>query len=387
MINFLSKKRFLPPLLNSTFSERGVRNVPYRCGRRTINRLRKEWKEFVAQIKPYPQHFRGRGIVICAGGVGYLTCAWVNITTLRKLNCTLPIELWYNGEEEMIDEITAELQTLDVVCKNLKEYTKQSFSGYAIKPLAILFSAFKEVLYLDADNNCTANPTYLFDATEYKQYGAIFWPDYWKTSQKNPIWKIVDNSDYETFEQESGQLLLNKETCWKALQLCSYFNMNRDTYYKMVYGDKDTFKFAWLALKVPFYMIRTEVGTCGFCDGDRFHGVTMVQHDVEGNVIFLHRNLLKWDVTKDQESVWKEIRYVESNEDKRILLRFNRERGHDSLDLQGDITQRRFIDLFGTYEQTCLKILQDVRASDPYRQLLLSSYFNGHRRIVRPIPQ
>ncbi|NNU33107.1 hypothetical protein HK413_00955 [Mucilaginibacter sp. S1162] len=33
----------------------------------------------------------------------------------------------------------------------------------------------------------------MFDSVEYKKSGAIFWPDYWKTTPSNPIWKIVES--------------------------------------------------------------------------------------------------------------------------------------------------------------------------------------------------
>ena len=223
-----------------SFSQNGIRSVHNHFSQETIDQLRKEWQEFTTQIEPYPASFWERGIVLCAGGISYFTCAWINIHTLRKLGCTLPIEVWYNGTEELTPEIIEELKKLNVICKNLKEYITYESEGYAIKPLAILFSAFKEVLYLDADNNCTIDTSYLFDGTEYKRFGTLFWPDYWKTAQENPIWKIVDSGEYEMFEQESGQLLIDKERCWKELQLCSYFNLHRASYYQILHGDKDT---------------------------------------------------------------------------------------------------------------------------------------------------
>jgi hypothetical protein len=56
--------------------------------------------EFLREIAAYPGTFAGRGIVICAGGVRYFTCAWVLINILRRLGCALPIEVLYLGEEE-----------------------------------------------------------------------------------------------------------------------------------------------------------------------------------------------------------------------------------------------------------------------------------------------
>src|SRR5699024_3511317 len=135
-----------------------------------------------------------------------------------------------------------------------------------LKPLSILYSHFKEVLYLDADNICSRDPEFLFQTDEYNKYGAIFWPDYWETSADNPIREITDVKYRVMKEQESGQLLVNKERCWKELNLCLYFNKMSQVYYQLLLGDKDTFRFAWLALKTPFYMIKEEPAACGYLD-------------------------------------------------------------------------------------------------------------------------
>ena len=39
--------------------------------------------------------------MICGGGLRYFPCAWVCINMLRHVGCRLPIEFWYQGNEEM----------------------------------------------------------------------------------------------------------------------------------------------------------------------------------------------------------------------------------------------------------------------------------------------
>jgi alpha 1,2-mannosyltransferase len=34
----------------------------------------------------------------------------------------------------------------------------------------------------------------LWNAPAYKRLGAMFWPDYWKTSPVNPIWAIIGSA-------------------------------------------------------------------------------------------------------------------------------------------------------------------------------------------------
>jgi len=366
---------------NSWVSEDGVRTVSFKPNTWMMQKLKKDWQDFVLQIPPYPDGFKGRGIVVCAGGIRYFTCAWININTLRRQGCNLPIEVWYTGNE-LSDEAIGAFRELNVICKNARDHAGGEPQGYALKPFAIINSAFKEVLYLDADNNSTKDPSYLFDSTEYQDHGAIFWPDFWTTAKDNPIWEIVGSEDHDSIEQESGQILINKEKCWKELHLCLYFNLNSKYYYEMLLGDKDTFRFAWKALHTPYYMIDTAVGQCGYLTGneDSFFGVSMVQHDCSGRILFIHRNLLKWDITRDNEIVWKVLRCFKKDADKKIISvrRLTPEglAGTTTVDIDGDIISESFHDLFGDLELKCLELLRDLRRSELYARFLLHSYFD-----------
>ena len=101
--------------------------------------------------------FEGRGIVICAGGARLFTCAWVCIALLRsKLGCTLPVEIWHLGPEEMgpamrgmLDDLGAQaIDALEVA----KRHQVRCLGGWELKTFALLHSRFREVLFLDADN-------------------------------------------------------------------------------------------------------------------------------------------------------------------------------------------------------------------------------------------
>lgn len=367
----------------STFTQDGIRKTNFQADQHFIALLKSQWQEYIDNIKPYPGSFKGRGIVICAGGVPYFTCAWVNINMLRINGCTLPIEVWYTGTE-LSDELIDELAKLGVKCRNSKDYTKSNVQSYALKPFAILNSEFKEVLFLDADNNSVTDPAYLFDNEQYRNTGAVFWPDFWITDKANPIWEIVNAEEgFNSNEQESGQILVNKEKCWRELNLCMYFNLNRDHYYKMLLGDKDTFRFAWIALRSSYYMMPSPVGFSGFNESaNGFLGLTMVQHDFTGNILFLHRNWLKWDITLDNEQVWTEIkRFKPGATNKRFLHKnfANDKFQFDFWDISGDVESVSFRDSFGDYELICLDILKNLRNADFYARFLVYTYFVYYR--------
>ena len=244
---------------------------------------------FVEQIPPFPGGFEGRGIVTCAGGVKYLTCAWVLINMLRRVGCTLPIEVWYLGDDEGDPNWIKLVEPLGVTCINAFEVEKQHphprLEGWESKSFAILHSRFKEVLFLDADNMPLVDPTFLFESPEYKQTGAVFWPDGPRMGPDNPAWQAFGVPHRDEPEVESGQLLIDKDRCWKPLNLADWYNRHSDFYYQYVYGDKDTFRFAWHRLGQPYAV--PERGT-------EMIPFTICQHDFSGRRILQHRCLDKW---------------------------------------------------------------------------------------------
>jgi hypothetical protein len=252
---------------------------------------------FLETIERYPQHCHGSGIVICAGGVTYLTNAWVCINLLREQGCRLPIQLWYLDQHELDEGMRALLLPLDVECVDAsKRCSAQDIvlNGWSLKPFAILQSPFERVLLLDADNISVTDPAYLFDSCEFAEAGAVFWPDFGRIAPDSPIWSIFGVTYRDEPEFESGQVLIDKARCWQALRLCMWYNMHSDFYYTLVHGDKETFHLAFRKLNAPYAMPRRGIL--------RLRG-TMCQHDFAGNRIFQHRNMLKWSLFLRNPSV------------------------------------------------------------------------------------
>ena len=277
--------------------------------------------------------FRGDGIVMAIGHPSrYLVPALVTIRLLRQLGCILPLEIWYSsrrGESPAAAGVVAEIQRanaaavvvaastnsdtapplyfrdLDDVVPEL-DASRLPRSLFAIKPLAVLYSRFRRVMYLDADAHPLRDPTDLFEALSASADapgagGALFWPDYWLTEPTNPAFSIFDIVPGEMptrRQQESSVLLVDKGDCssgtWAPLLLSVMLNLRWTSTYQYVHGDKDTFRLAWLALQRPFRMVPTLPAAAGYvgASGD-FYGTTMVQHDLAGGPLFLHCNLEK----------------------------------------------------------------------------------------------
>lgn len=232
---------------------------------------------------PMPE-MSGRGIVINGGG-RYFELAYSSIYNLRKLGCTLPVELWHLGPEEMLDEWRqkiSELGSVRVVDAQQVGPGARILCGWESKPYSIMYSAFEEVLLLDADNLAVRNPDYLFDAHEYRETGAIFWPDLDTGRVWIPdyVWDLAgiasNNRQHPAFE--TGQILINKKKCWKELSLTMHINEWSDCWYDFVYGDKDTFKLAWHKLGTAYTMPSQSY----------WRHPAIIQHDLSGRELFLH---------------------------------------------------------------------------------------------------
>jgi len=261
-----------------------------------IHSFRQTSERFIKHIPPYPNQFDKRGVVICAGGQ-YLQCAWVCIRMLRKLGCKLPIELWHLGVDEMDENIRLLLKQFGVRCVNAfdvrKRHPARELAGWPLKAYAIKHCKFEEVLLLDADNVPVQNPDYLFETHAYQHSGAIFWPDI-RRGITPIVWKLFGIPYIREPEFESGQIIINKRRCWRALCLALWFNEHGDFYYRHILGDKDTFHLAFRKLRKSFSLIHTSV--------ERIPG-TMCQHDFKGRRIFQHRNQYKWLLNGSNQQV------------------------------------------------------------------------------------
>ncbi|KAF6002443.1 hypothetical protein F1559_002351 [Cyanidiococcus yangmingshanensis] len=297
--------------------------------------LREEWTNFIEFIEDSLQieaispqgRFRGAGLVMAIGkSQRYAIPALVTLRLLRALGCRLPVEVWYSsarGESPFTNGLEAALRRMNqgeipLYFRDLDALVpwNRDLGGwaslFAIKPLSIAYSRFAQVLYLDADAHPIRDPTYLFSFLPSRRLSqenasgiptAIFWPDYWSMPANHPafsIFRVASQSSAQRREQESSVVLVDKSSVhhsWVPLLLAVMLNVRSDYTYQYLHGDKDTFRFAWMALDIPFHRIEKDPAAAGYWSPDRtFQGTTMVQHDPNGEPLVLHQNLEKIDV-------------------------------------------------------------------------------------------
>lgn len=243
--------------------------------------------KFIATIPKYPGHFEGQGIVVTGGGK-YFVSAYITIRVIRHVGCKLPIELWYL-DGEMDDEMIDLLAPYAVTCHNASELARGTgyfldhwWKGWQLKAFALLHSSFQEVLMLDADCYPVRDPAFVFDWPEYRQTGAIFWPDIGESVRLFPPIAAASLGvpSFVESPSESGQLVVNKQKCWKELNLAKHYNADADYVYHIVYGDKDTFPVAWHRLGSPYSRMWPRANPTG---------PGILQLDDHGNTLFNHR--------------------------------------------------------------------------------------------------
>lgn len=249
--------------------------------------------------EPPADRFAGRGIVVCAGGARVFTNAWVLIHLLRRtLGCTLPIEVWHFGPNEMSASMAALLAELGVdlvdALPRIAAAGAAIHDAWQLKPFAIRHSRFAEVLLLDADQVPVRDPAELFDWPQYRETGALFWPDMIELRETNPVWAALGLPPRRTVSFESGQLVVDKRRHWRALAIVGALNAEAERLYRMIYGDKDTFLIGWQLADAGF----TLVPHTPFID-ERM----LVQRDFAGAPLFQHRTNSKWSYAGAQHEI------------------------------------------------------------------------------------
>ena len=195
-------------------------------GRVEAEDARSVHKHLIPNIPTMPQNiFSGRGVVMLSGGEK-LQYAATSLGMLQLLGSRLPVELWMLNHTSTKEDWCAELAIQGVACRFISDYVQNATEIFEFAhqhtALALLFSSFAEILYLDSDTMPVKNPDNIFDSEAYTNTGAVLWPDFWKPTESpwthyitgfsNQVQNKV--SKYSTID--STLMLWNKRKHWKV---------------------------------------------------------------------------------------------------------------------------------------------------------------------------
>ncbi|EFP86879.1 hypothetical protein PGT21_029178 [Puccinia graminis f. sp. tritici] len=244
----------------------------------------------------------GRGIVFTAGNVDTYSRVFLTVRMLREhMACQLPVEVFSFPSEKPDQETREAMEKLGVRFLTVQWAEKDVHrnKNFHIKASALVASSFREPLYLDSDNlPAVLEPgtiESLWESKGYKKLGALFWPDYWKTHADVPVWLLIGTQCRDEWEQEAGQMLIDKSKHLDVLLLAEYMLKDWKYWFQISDGDKDVFRYAMLALRKRWALPGRYLGAAGLSWNtlSGYCGHTMLQHDVMGRPLFIHMNLLK----------------------------------------------------------------------------------------------
>ncbi len=224
----------------------------------TRENAREELEKAAGATPPLPA-MEGTGIVMAAGGP-FVPSAYVGVRLLRRFGVELPIEIWHAGPDEIPEWGRRAFEPWGVTLRDVMPFcpghSVEQMRGWPIKPAALVHSAFRHVLFIDADCFVLRSPQFLFDTAEYRDTGALFWPDNrrHKLVAGAAIWELTGLPYRGDTEFETGLVALDRQRCWRELWLTNWMNAHADFWYAHVMGDKDTFYLSWRKLGSPFVL-------------------------------------------------------------------------------------------------------------------------------------
>jgi len=325
--------------------------------------------QFDAIAGTFTKNEHNRGIVIAAEGFSYLTDAYVLVRELRHTGCTLPIEIWSRDIQPNYAQCMAEW---GAICLNLDEHiTFEVKHKHSFKVLAMYLSSFREIIYLDADNNLLFDPTFLFTTPEYQQHETLFWPDFWALNASAPCYLNFPahiTPQLPVYQQDSGQLVIHKKRYEKQLWcIFQIFENDLTSLFPTPFNEngKDLFHTTWSATGQSFTFVshRPAAVATHYINKalDKIQSIGSGQSAPDGRLLFVHQNHLEWfqkSYTK-QEPAW-------------IILKYHTHPTLGSVEsgtwnLEGPTRTELFRETVGTIEDVYMGFLNDLRRQAWYQ--------------------
>jgi alpha 1,2-mannosyltransferase len=264
-----------------------------------VMKMKQAHSTFVKSVRqdPPPLHYKpGTKGLVSTAGPSYMPVLVISLRMLRRTGSELPMEVFLADWTEY-DGYTCQvvLPSLNAQCVVLSDIldavpgSREKVAKYQYKPLAMLFSSFEEILFLDADAFPLQKPESIFASEPFRSRGLVTFPDFWGPTASPLFYQIASlEQPAPNIRQstESGEVFVSKRTHLRTLLLCAYYNFWGPSYYYPLLsqgaageGDKETFLAAATVLNEPFYQVSEPIRAVGRHKADGFSGSTMVQYN------------------------------------------------------------------------------------------------------------
>ncbi len=262
--------------------------------------------------------WEGKGIVIVTGNKHAKLAAHL-IKIVRILGCMLPIEIFYADAEDLnqewITHYDKQFNVKSVSLSSLIESKKLDIHSWDLKPFALLFSSFEEVILFDADAVVLRDPMTLFEEAGYKSEGTVFFKDRimgghtrhplkpWFERSFPDLSDLARNSTMYNekghYELEAGLLVMNKAKHYVGILAASLLNLEpirSKELHEYSHGEKESYWFGLELVGESYYFVPTTAGTIGR-EHTREDGTKMVcgklaHFDREGRLLWFNNGIL-----------------------------------------------------------------------------------------------
>ncbi|UPX19786.1 mannosyltransferase [Ascochyta rabiei] len=238
---------------------------------------------------------KGKQGIVTTTDTKHIPVSLVSLRMLRRTGCQLPVEVFmedWTDYDPIICEVI--LPSLKAACVVLSEITEVSSdyeesTSYRLKPLAILFSSFQHVLFLERDAFPAQDPVALFSTAPYTVHGLVAWPDLFGLAVSEHYYHIAAIPYYSPSSRastDSGIILMDKDKHRESLLMMVYYNhYGPDYYYPLLCqgshsaGSKETIIQAAMAVEAPWYQVKTGVTGLGYFEDGEYRLSGMAQMD------------------------------------------------------------------------------------------------------------
>lgn len=207
--------------------------------------FREELAEHIHDLQPYPSgNYRNRGVVIIADSGSY-DAAYGTARMFRHHGCTLPIQFWHSGPAELSRWQLRALHAAWVECVDARDHFRRGVDPSHAKAMAVMKAPFQEVLCCDAADYPLLDPTFIFESPEYRNGGALFLADAAEGELTRERFDALGVPYQQGSCVTSGPLFVDKQRCWKQLNVVQWMNDHADFYYPLLGAGCATWPMAW----------------------------------------------------------------------------------------------------------------------------------------------
>lgn len=227
---------------------------------------------FLSAVPAGPRTARGDGVVTSCDGnslqqtlnaaILFSCIRATGYTGMIQCWCTGPREFsqwwadlaWQNWAAEIVSAqdygFLGHLQAGPVFKDRV--YTPQVMNGFTLKLFAMKETHFQTAIWLDYDSHPVLDIRYFLRAYEYQKHGLILWQDPLDCEYGSNFEAFGLKPTAPTQGTEVGQVVMDRERCWKELSLAYWFCAHGDYWFNHTYGDKDAIWLACLKTGKPY---------------------------------------------------------------------------------------------------------------------------------------